>query len=139
MTFGFDDRVARSVYDSICQDRDRLEQDFRDEQRVREKLTSVLHELADLLHGGPHPEGGLWSFHDLKDVLLLDWSRKGIGSVDEAEEQRLVEDLESLSSLLEVLSAGFTIGCPEENRQHARDRAEDLRARARRLCKGNGA
>jgi hypothetical protein len=54
----------------MTQDKDKriaeLEADLRDEQRVREKLAALLERITVVVHG-PHPDKGMWSFHDLPE------------------------------------------------------------------------
>lgn len=47
--------------------KEELKQAYEEEVALREKLTRILHDTANALHGGPL-ENGLWSFHDLADL-----------------------------------------------------------------------
>jgi hypothetical protein len=44
-----------------------LNEELDDLRALNERLSNLLNDIANALHGGPK-ENGLWSFHDLPDL-----------------------------------------------------------------------
>lgn len=44
-----------------------LAQELEENQQLRDRLSDLLNDIANALHGGPK-ENGLWSFHDLPEL-----------------------------------------------------------------------